>query len=62
MLLGMKPLTFKVDPLTTGSDALVVGNERCLRALASRPGEKFTMPPREKLAAIEHDGHQDMKP
>ena len=35
MLLGDKPLIFKVDPLSTGSDALVVGTEEM------PPGNKF---------------------
>jgi quercetin dioxygenase-like cupin family protein len=135
MLLGQKPLIFKVDPVTTGSDTLVVGTEemppgnkipshkhlyedevifvhkgavhvtlagreydagmgatvfiphgnwvgvenassetamilfffnkpafeRCLRARSSRPGEKFTMPPPEKMAAVEQQCHQVMK-
>jgi quercetin dioxygenase-like cupin family protein len=135
MLLGKKTLIFKVDPVTTGSDTLVVGTEemppgnripthkhlyedevlfvhkgavrvtlagrqydaatgatvfiphgnwigventssepamilfffnkpafeQCLRALSSRPGETFTMPPPEKMAAVEKDCHQVMK-
>jgi quercetin dioxygenase-like cupin family protein len=135
MLLGKKPLIFKVDPLTAGSDTLMVGTEemppgnripthkhlyedevifvhkgtvrvtlagseydagigatvfiphgnwigvendsgepamilfffnkpafeQCLRALSSRPGETFTMPPPEKMAAVEKDCHQVMK-
>jgi quercetin dioxygenase-like cupin family protein len=135
MLLGSKPLIFKVDPVTTGSDTLVVGTEemppgnkipthkhlyedevifvhkgavrvtlagrqydagtgatvfiphgswigvenassehamilfffnkpafeQCLRARSTRPGEKFTMPPPEKMAAVEKQCHQVMK-
>lgn len=135
MLVGKKPLIFKVDPVTTGSDTLVVGTEemppgnripthehlyedevifvhkgtvhvtlagqgynagtgatvfiphgnwiglenataepamilfffnkpafeKCLRARSSRPGETFTMPPPEKMAAVEKDCHQVMK-
>jgi quercetin dioxygenase-like cupin family protein len=135
MLLGVKPLIFKVDPVTTGSDTLVVGTEemppgnkipthkhlyedevifvhkgavrvtlaghqydartgatvfiphgnwigvenassepamilfffnkpafeQCLRALSSRPGEKFTMPTPDKMATVEHECHQVMK-
>jgi quercetin dioxygenase-like cupin family protein len=135
MLLGKKLLIFKVDPVTTGSDSLVVGTEemppgnripthkhlyedevifvhkgsvrvtlagheydastgatvfiphgnwigvenasaepamilfffnkpafeQCLRARSSRPGETFTMPPPEKMAAVEKDCHQVMK-
>src|SRR5271170_3736237 len=37
MLLGDKPLIFKVDPVTTGSDALVVGTEEL------PPGNKIPM-------------------
>jgi quercetin dioxygenase-like cupin family protein len=132
LLLGEKPLIFKVDPVTTGSESLVVGTEemppgnripthkhlhedevvyilkgtlramladhtyearagatifipqgtwiglenaspepamilfffnkpafeKCLRARSSRPGEKFTMPPREKMAAVTEQCHQ----
>lgn len=135
MLLGTKPLIFKVDPVSTGSNTLVVGTEemppqnripthkhlhedevifvhkgavrvtlndkkydagtgatvfiphgtwigventsndtamilfffnkpafeQCLRALSSRPGEKFTPPPPEKLKAVERECHQVMK-
>jgi len=135
MLLGVKPLIFKVNPVTTGSDTLVVGTEemppgnripthkhlyedevlfvhkgavrvtlagrqydagtgatvfiphgnwigvenasnepamilfffnkpafeQCLRALSSRPGETFTMPPPEKMTAVEKQCHQVMK-
>ena len=135
MLLGTKPLIFKVDPLTAGSETLVVGTEemppgnripthkhlyedevifvhkgavrvtlagrkydagtgatvfiphgnwigvenvssepamimfffdkpafeQCLRALSSRPGETFTMPPPEKMAAVEKQCHQVMQ-
>jgi len=135
MLLGKKPLIFKVDPVTAGSDTLMVGTEemppgnripthkhlyedevifvhkgavrvtlagreydaetgatvfiphgnwigvenvsnepamilfffnkpafeQCLRALSSRPGETFTMPPPEKMAAAEKECHQVMK-
>jgi quercetin dioxygenase-like cupin family protein len=135
MLLGKKPLIFKVDPVTAGSDTLMVGTEemppgnkipthkhlyedevifvhkggvrvtlaghqydattgatvfiphgswigvenassepamilfffnkpafeQCLRAVSSRPGETFTMPPPEKIAAIEKECHQVMK-
>jgi hypothetical protein len=35
MLLGDKPLIFKVDPVTTGSDTLLVGTEEM------PPGNKF---------------------
>jgi len=136
MLLGDKPLIFKVDPATTGSDALVVGTEemppgnkipthkhlyedevifvhmgtvrvtlagreydagtgatvfiphgnwigvanvssepamilfffnkpafeQCLRAMSSRPGEIFTMPAPEKMAAVRTECHEVMKP
>lgn len=135
MLLGVKPLIFKVDPITTGSDTLVVGTEemppgnkipthkhlyedevifvhkgtvrvtlagrqydagtgatvfiphgnwigvenassepamilfffnkpafeQCLRAVSSRLGEKFTMPPPDKMKAVEQQCHQVMK-
>jgi len=135
MLLGDKPLIFKVDPATTGSDALVVGTEemppgntipthkhlyedevifvhrgavrvtlagreydastgatvfiphgnwigvanvsgepamilfffnkpafeQCLRTMSSRPGEKFTMPAPEKMAATRNECHEVMK-
>jgi quercetin dioxygenase-like cupin family protein len=135
MLLGKKPLIFKVDPVTAGSDTLMVGTEemppgnkipthkhlyedevifvhkgavrvtlagrqydagtgatvfiphgnwigvenassepamilfffnkpafeQCLRVLSSRPGETFTMPPPEKMAAVEKECHQVMK-
>jgi quercetin dioxygenase-like cupin family protein len=40
MLLGDKPLIFKVDPLSTGSDALVVGTEE--------------MPPGNKIPTHKH--------
>lgn len=135
LLLGDKPLIFKVDPLSTGSDALVVGTEemppgnkipthkhldedevifvlkgavqvtlagreynagnggdsfhptwkldrvanvssepamilfffnkpafeQCLRAMSSRPGETFTMPAPEKMAAVRTECHEVMK-
>ena len=135
LLLGQKLLIFKVDPVTTGSDSLVVGTEvmppgnripvhkhlhedevlfvhkgavrvtlndraydagtgatvfiphgnwigventstedatilflfnkpafeKCLRALSSREGEKFTMLPPEKIAAVEVECHQVMQ-
>jgi hypothetical protein len=35
--------------------------EQCLRAMSSRPGETFTMPPPEKMAAVEKQCHQVMK-
>ena len=35
--------------------------EQCLRALSSRPGEKFTMPTPDKMATVEHECHQVMK-
>jgi hypothetical protein len=35
--------------------------EQCLRALSSRPGETFTMPPPEKIAAAEKQCHQVMQ-
>jgi quercetin dioxygenase-like cupin family protein len=35
--------------------------EQCLRALSSRPGEPFTMPAPEKMAAVEQQCHQVMK-
>jgi hypothetical protein len=35
--------------------------EQCLRALSSRPGETFTMPPPEKMTAVEKQCHQVMK-
>jgi quercetin dioxygenase-like cupin family protein len=40
MLLGDKPLIFKVDPLSTGSDALIVGTEE--------------MPPGNKIPTHKH--------
>src|SRR5271169_4897803 len=40
MLLGDKPLIFKVDPISTGSDALVVGTEE--------------MPPGNKIPTHQH--------
>ena len=135
MLLGDKPLIFKVDPLSTGSDALIVGTEemppgnkipthkhlhedevifvhkgtvrvtlagreydagtgatvfiphgnwigvanvssepamilfffdkpafeKCLRSMSSRPGETFTMPTPEKMAAVRTECHEVMK-
>jgi quercetin dioxygenase-like cupin family protein len=135
MLLGDKPLIFKVDPVSTGSDTLVVGTEemppgnripahkhlyedevifvhkgavrvtlagrqyeartgatvfiphgnwievdnvssepamilfffnkpafeRCLRAMSSRPGEKFSMPPSEKMKAVRAECHEVMQ-
>jgi len=135
MLLGDKPLIFKVDPLTSGSQTLVVGTEemppgnkipthkhlyedevifvhkgvvrvtlagheydagtgatvfiphgnwigvanvstepamilfffdkpafeQCLRAMSSRPGETFTMPVPEKMAAVRTECHEVMK-
>jgi quercetin dioxygenase-like cupin family protein len=135
MLLGDKPLIFKVDPLSTGSDALIVGTEemppgnkipthkhlhedevifvhkgtvhvtlagreydagtgatvfiphgnwigvsnvsnepatilfffnkpafeQCLRAMSSRPGEPFTMPAPDKMAAVRTECHEVMK-
>jgi quercetin dioxygenase-like cupin family protein len=35
--------------------------EQCLRALSSRPGETFTMPPLENMATAEKECHQVMK-
>jgi quercetin dioxygenase-like cupin family protein len=135
MLLGDKSLIFKVDPVSTGSDALLVGTEemppgniipthkhlyedevifvhkgavrvtladreydagtgatvfiphgtwigvanvssqpamilfffnkpafgQCLRAMSSRPGESFTMPAPEKMAAVRAECHEVMK-
>lgn len=135
LLLGQKPLILKVDPVTNGSESLVVGTEemppgnripvhkhlhedevvyvlkgtlratladrdyeartgatvfiphgtwiglenissepamilfffnkpsfeKCLRAQSSRPGEKFTMPPPDKMAAVKEECHQVMK-
>jgi quercetin dioxygenase-like cupin family protein len=135
MLLGDKPLIFKVDPTSTGSEALVVGTEemppgnkipthkhlyedevifvhkgavrvtlagrqydaatgatvfiphgnwigvenastepamilfffnkpafeQCLRAMSSRPGEKFTMPAPDSMATIREQCHEVMK-
>jgi quercetin dioxygenase-like cupin family protein len=135
MLLGDKPLIFKVDPVTTGSETLVVGTEEmpagnqipihkhlqedevifvnkgavrvtladrqydagtgatvfiphgtwigvenasaepamivfvfnkpafesCLRSLSVRPGEKFTRPPADSLAAVREQCHEVMK-
>jgi quercetin dioxygenase-like cupin family protein len=135
MLLGDKPLIFKVDPTSTGSEALVVGTEemppgnkipthkhlyedevifvhegavrvtlagrqydgatgatvfiphgnwigvenassepalilfffnkpafeQCLRAMSSRPGEKFTMPAQDSMATIREQCHEVMK-
>jgi len=135
MLLGDKPLIFKVDPVSTGSDALVVGTEemppgnripahkhlyedevifvhegtvrvtlagrqydagtgaavfiphgnwigvennsseaamilfffnkpafeQCLRAMSSRPGEKFVMPPADKMKAVREECHEVME-
>ena len=40
MLIGLKPLIFKVDPVTTGSDTLVVGTEE--------------MPPGNKIPTHKH--------
>jgi quercetin dioxygenase-like cupin family protein len=136
MLLGSKPLILKVDPLTTGSNTLVVGTEvmppgnripthkhlyedevifvhkgavrvnlegkqydagtgatvfiphgnwigventssepamilfffnkpafeQCLRAMSSRPGEKFNMPPADKVKSVREGCHQIMQP
>ena len=135
MLLGDKPLIFKVDPISTGSDTLVVGTEemlpgnripthkhlyedevifvhkgtvrislagrqydartgatvfiphgnwigvenassdpamilfffnkpafeQCLRAMSSRPSEKFTMPAPEGMAKVREQCHEVMK-
>jgi mannose-6-phosphate isomerase-like protein (cupin superfamily) len=135
MLLGDKPLIFKVDPTTTGSNSFVAGTEemppgnriptdkhlqedevifvhrgtvhislagreydavmgatvfiphgnwigventsrepamilfffnkpafeRCLRAMSSRPGEEFTMPPPESMATVREQCHEVMK-
>src|SRR5215469_7760910 len=135
MLLGDKPLIFKVDPVITGSDTLVVGTEemppgnripthkhlyedevifvhkgtvrvslagrqydartgatifiphgnwigvenafsetatilfffnkpafeQCLRAMSSRPGEKFTMPAADKMKAVREECHEVME-
>jgi quercetin dioxygenase-like cupin family protein len=135
MLLGDKPLIFKVDPVSTGSDTLVVGTEEmppgnripahkhlyedevifvhkgavrvtlagrqyeartgatvfiphgnwigvenvssepamilfffnkpafeeCLRSMSSRPGEKFSMPPSEKMKAVRVQCHEVMQ-
>jgi quercetin dioxygenase-like cupin family protein len=135
MLLGDKPLIFKVDPLSNGSDTLVVGTEemppgniipthkhlyedevifvhkgvvrvtlagreydagtgatvfiphgnwigvanvssdpamilfffnkpafeQCLRAISSRPGEKFVMPPADKMKAVCEECHEVME-
>ncbi len=134
MLLGDKPLIFKVDPASTGSDTLVVGTEelppgnkipthkhlledevifvhkgtvrvnlagcqydagtgatvfiphgnwigventsretatilfffnkpafeQCLRAMSSRPGEKFNMPPPDTLREVRRECHEVM--
>jgi quercetin dioxygenase-like cupin family protein len=35
--------------------------EQCLRAMSSRPGEKFTMPVPEKMAAVRTECHEVMK-
>jgi len=35
--------------------------ERCLRAMSSRPGEKFTMPPPESMATVREQCHEVMK-
>jgi len=35
--------------------------EQCLRALSSREGEKFTMPPPEALKAVREQCHQVRK-
>ena len=135
MLLGDKPLIFKADPVSTGSDTLVVGTEemppgnripahkhlyedevifvhrgavrvtlagrqydartgatvfiphgnwigvenvssepamilfffnkpafeQCLRAMSSRPGEKFATPPSEKMKAVRAECHEVMQ-
>ena len=135
MLLGDKPLIFKVDPVSTGSDTLVVGTEemppgnripthkhlnedevifvhkgavrvtlagrqyeartgatvfipngnwigvenvssepamilfffnkpafeQCLRAMSSRPGEKFAMPPSDKMKVVRAECHEVMQ-
>src|SRR5215472_6896573 len=135
LLLGDKPLIFKVDPVSTGSDTLVAGTEemppgnripphkhlyedevifvhkgtvrvsldgrqydartgatvfiphgnwigvenassepamilfffnkpafeQCLRAMSSRPGEKFTMPAQEGMAKVREQCHEVMK-
>ena len=135
MLLGDKPLIFKVDPVSTGSNTLVVGTEemppknripthkhlhedevifvhkgavrvalndrvyeagtgatvfiphgnwigvenastetatilfffnkpafeQCLRAMSSRPGEKFSAPSAEKMKAVREECHEVMK-
>lgn len=135
MLLGDKPLIFKVDPISTGSNTLVVGTEempsgnripthkhlhedevifvhkgavrvilndhqydagtgatvfiphgnwigvenasgepamilfffnkpafeQCLRAMSSRPGEKFSMPSADQMSAVRAECHEVMK-
>lgn len=135
MLLGNKPLIFKVDPVTTRSNTLLVGTEemppgnkipthkhlyedevifvhkgsvrvtlagrqydagtgatvfiphgnwigvenvssepamilfffnkpafeQCLRAMSSRPGEKFMMPPADKMKAVRAECHEIMQ-
>lgn len=135
MLLGDKPLIFKVDPVSTGSNSLVVGTEemppgnripthkhlhedevifvhkgavrvslagrvydagtgatvfiphgnwigvenvskepavilfffnkpafeQCLRAMSSRPGEKFTMPAADHMVRVREECHEVMK-
>jgi hypothetical protein len=35
--------------------------EKCLRAMSSRPGETFTMPETEKMAAVRTECHEVMK-
>src|SRR6516162_791745 len=136
MLLGVKPLIFKVDPVSTGSDTLVVGTEemptgnkipthkhlhedevifvhkgavrvtlagrqydagtgatvfiphgnwigventssapamilfffnkpafeQCLRAMSSRPGEKFDMPRPDTMKSVREECHEVMQP
>jgi hypothetical protein len=43
MLLGDKPLIFKVDPTSTGSDALVVGTEEMPWGDYGRSDKRFTL-------------------
>ena len=43
------------------SSRMETGFEQCLRAISSRPGEKFTMPPPDKMQAVRAGCHEVMK-
>jgi hypothetical protein len=35
--------------------------EQCLRAMSSRPGEKFVMPPADKMKSVREGCHEAME-